>query len=126
MGINTFIMKQFAKEFGKVIAIQGLSTVKIVTIGTIGLASALAGTATNVIVAGCNTGMRKLEGKHTTFAHSLKRVHDHKNLANMIMDGRVTIVEAYDSVVPEDWKMVIDYLSSPYRSAAMDINNAKG
>tara|TARA_A100000172_G_C3044260_1_gene111816 strand:+ start:3945 stop:4304 length:360 start_codon:yes stop_codon:yes gene_type:complete len=118
-------MKKFAQEFAKPVAISGLKTIKVVSIGTLGLASTILGTASNCIAAGCNTGIKKLKGKKTTFNEQLVDIHDYQHLANKIMDGRVSIVEAYDSVVPEKWKIVMEYLSQPYRKAAMDINQGR-
>lgn len=118
-------MKKFAKEFAKPVVISGLKTIKVVSIGTLGLASTILGTASNCIAAGCNTGIGKLKGKKTTFNKELVNIHDYQHLANKIMDGRVSLVEAYDSAVPEQWKMIIEYLSDPYKKAAMDINQAR-
>lgn len=119
-------MKKFSKEFGRSMGKASLRTIRVATLGTLGLAGMLAGTASNLIVAGCNTGIRKLDGKKTTFNKELCNVHDLRSVANHIMDGRVSITEAYDSIVPEDWKIVIEYLSHPYRKEAMNIDMARG
>lgn len=118
-------MKTFAKEFGKSMGIATLRTVKIASMGTLGLAGALLNTSNNLIVSGCNLGVQRLKGQKSTFLQNLEHQHDLEHLCNKIMDGRVSIVEAYDSVVPEDWKIIIDYLTGPYKAAAMDIDNAK-
>lgn len=118
-------MKKFALELGKSVGVTTLKTVRVASVGTLGLASAILGTTSNVIVSGCTTGINKLKGKKTSFNSELCYIHDLNHLANKIMDGRISIVEAYDSVVPDQWKMVIEYLSSPYKAAAMDISQDK-
>ena len=118
-------MKKLAIEFSKSMGTATLNTVKIASIGTLGLASSIVGTANNFIVAGCNNGINKLKGRKTSFNKCLIDVHDYQHVANHIMDGRVSLVEAYDKLASEDFKRVLEYLSHPYREAAMDINAAK-
>lgn len=116
------VVKQFAKDLGK----SSLRTTRTVTVGTVLLGSKILSTLGNSIVAGCNTGIKKIDGKKCRFVYELKTVHDIHVVANQIIDGRTSLEEAYDSMAPEEFKMVVDFIVNPYKKASkMDINDAR-
>jgi len=118
-------MKKVTKELGKDLGIKALKTVKIATIGTLGLTSSIIGTTSNLIIAGCNNGVAKLKNKKTSFRKKLEEVHHYQNTFNHIVDGRLKLEEVYSEMASDDFKKFVEYMVDPFERAAMDINQAR-
>lgn len=118
-------MKTFMKQFGAQLGKDTLTGVKIVSVGTLGLAGNILMLANSSIVGMSNAGIKRLKGKPSKFSVELRKVHDIQRVAEQVVDGRVTLREAYDSLAPEQFKQVLDFIRNPYASVAMDIKNAQ-